>query len=605
MNDQHLPPHSLEAEEAVLGSMMIDSSTIQAVKRIISPIDFFITKHQWIYEAILALSERGDFVDSITIGHELDRAGRSIDKNPTAYLYHLESVVPTSIHAAGYAELIFKLSIKRQVLNFASHIAAESYNGSEPTDLILKSRAILNQISSRVIPVEEKTEQEVYIPSLPDDAAVEYDTSDGAGWFVDAYTSFASSVSPMSPVAFHQTAALWIGGLAIARRLRAAMHFDDVYPNLFVVWVAPSTVWYKTTALNVARRIIGHSFPHLLLSADITPQQLLFSMAGNEPANKLFLTERDVQLWTAGRDFAAQRGMCIDEISGMLSSAGRDYNAGFIEYIMRLYNCESPISRETKTDGYVCVRNAYLSMIGASTPMAVSPTMMNELMWSGGFWPRYIIITPDTSKPAWAEAQETPPPDDLINAVRNLYNNLPMPAWPDQVEAASVVIEPDAMSAWKRYYKACAYDMITPALGYQLNPLYGRLHIQALKAAMIMAALDWGCAERPSTSAPTVRLAHMARGIGFAEEWRHSAHRMIADVTMGESNRFLERVLSMIISAGNAGATVRDIYRPLGKTPIEVESALSQLVQAREVEVFEASSRRGGPRTKRYRRLIW
>jgi hypothetical protein len=608
MNKQVSPtmePHSVDAEEAVLGSVLIDPEALNVVKNTLTRSDFYLEKNGMIWDAMISMSEHSIPIDFLTLIQEMEKRGELAGIGGKSYIAHLMSIVPTSIHAHGYADMVVDKATRRRLLSFCSDIASASYNSHELPDIIHHARQSLNRISTRVISEPEAEDKVCTVPELPDDARVEYNPADGAGWFIDAYTHYAMAISPMSPASFHESAALWIGDLAIARRIKAAMGFDDVYPNLFVAWVAPSTVWHKTTSLNVARRLISRTFSHLLLSSDITPQQLLSSMAGVEPSNKLFLTEKDVALWNAGRGFAAQRGMCMDELSGMMATSGRDYNAGLIEYLMRFYNCEDTTPRETKADGLIVVRNAYLSLISASTPLAMSPSMLNETLWSGGWWPRFALITPETGKPDFVDVEtEAEEPQDLITALQRLYNRLPVPTWPDTLDAKSVIIEPDAMRAWKRYFKAVSYDMVTETLDHRLNPVYGRLHIHALKAAIIMATLDWGCEKDVTCAVPVVRLPHLARAIQIAESWRSSAHRLLADVTMGEANRFLQRVLAAVISSGQHGITLRDLYKSLSKPPFEVENALNQLMSTTEVETFEGRNSKGGPKSVRYRRAI-
>lgn len=137
-------------------------------------------------------------------------------------------------------------------------------------------------------------------------------------------TTHARTVSPMTPDLFHQSAALVLASTAIARRLVLRMFYGDVFPNLFVLWLAVTTLWRKTTALDVARKIVRAVFPHLLFAQETTSEALLSDMAGNEPANFGKMSMGDLELWQAERNFAAQRGLIADEMSGTLAGAGYD-----------------------------------------------------------------------------------------------------------------------------------------------------------------------------------------------------------------------------------------------------------------------------------------
>lgn len=602
----HDLPHNIDAEEGVLGSILIDQEAMREVKDIVPDSSYFhIARNGLVYAAMLDMFNRGDQIDMLTVKHELDQRDVFVDRNVAAFLSHLISATPTSIHARGYAQIVADMAAKRQLINVASIIAERSFNGQSPIEVINHGRQLLNSVASRVVEQEDEPSSAPAIPALPDNARVEYDPADNAGWFIDMYTNYASGIAPMTPISFLESSALWLGSLAIARRVCAPMDFGDIYPNLFIVWVAASTIWHKTTALNVMCKIISRAFPHMLMSADVTPEQLLSSMAGEEPANKLYLAERDVQLWTAGRNYAAQRGICMDELSGMMSLANRDYNAGMIEYLMRLYNCEDLIQRERRAQGLAVVRGSYFSFLSASTPMALAPSLLIDTLWENGWWPRCALLTPEIDRPEFTDSTESGNADEIITTIQRMYNRLPAPVWPDGVESRPAIIESDAMAAWKRYYKATNHDMIVDGgLDYRLIPAYGRLHIHALKMALIMATLDWGCGKKALGPTPVVSMSHMARAITIAESWRASAHRLLSSITTSAENRFMQRVLTYVIGAGVNGITLRDIYKNIGRPPLEVERALNQLIMTGEIEVFEYGSRRGGPRRPRYRRVV-
>ena len=84
----------------------------------------------------------------------------------------------------------------------------------------------------------------------------------------------------------------------------------------FIVWVAPTTLFRKTTALEVARKMALKLMPHLLTVQDATPEAMLADLAGREPLHFDLLREADQALWKRGRNFAAQKGWILDEVLG-------------------------------------------------------------------------------------------------------------------------------------------------------------------------------------------------------------------------------------------------------------------------------------------------
>ena len=204
---------------------------------------------------------------------------------------------------------------------------------------------------------------EANMPDLPQTAQLAPDLLQArqeAGKWLNDYLAYAADVSERTPRLFHEAIGLWTGSLAIARRLRLRLRHGDVYPNLYVLGVAPTTLYAKSTALEIASRLIHESFPHLLFANDFTPEAMLADLAGREPANlnSADLTERDRDLWLQGRHFAAQRGLIAEEASALLAGLRRDYMTGMAELLLRLYDCPDLYRRNTRGAGFIVVRKA-------------------------------------------------------------------------------------------------------------------------------------------------------------------------------------------------------------------------------------------------------
>ena len=92
------------------------------------------------------------------------------------------------------------------------------------------------------------------IPPLPASAALDPSLAAGASAWLDTYVAYASSVCPMLPPCFHESAALWLASVAVARRLYVPMSGRPVYPNLFVAWIVPGSFYEATAAFALAPR---------------------------------------------------------------------------------------------------------------------------------------------------------------------------------------------------------------------------------------------------------------------------------------------------------------------------------------------------------------
>ena len=140
MYTERVPPHDLEAEEAVLGSLVIDGEAILKISPFLRSEDFYRDRNRWCYEACLELFRRAEAIDQATIGHELARLNRLDEVGGHAFLSQVAAVVPTSVHVEHYARIVQRTSVMRQVISAAGEIAALGYEDDPDVEATL-SRA--------------------------------------------------------------------------------------------------------------------------------------------------------------------------------------------------------------------------------------------------------------------------------------------------------------------------------------------------------------------------------------------------------------------------------------------------------------------------------
>jgi len=154
-------PHSVEAEEAVLGSLLIDPESIFRVSPFLHPDDFYIVKHRWVYETCLALHERREPIDFVTVTEELEQRAQLAEMGGPAFISYLINVVPTAIHAEGYGRIVERAAVRRKLLQAASDIAQYAYDeAADVDDTIDKSEQVLFAVSQRrqsrdLLPISE------------------------------------------------------------------------------------------------------------------------------------------------------------------------------------------------------------------------------------------------------------------------------------------------------------------------------------------------------------------------------------------------------------------------------------------------------------------
>lgn len=116
-------PHSVEAEEATIGSILIWPEVIAEVCTIVQAEDFFIVKNAWVFAAIRTLYERGDNIDTLTVSQELRQRGQLDDIGGPAYLLLLSNNTPTHIHVITYANMVARMAYRRRILATCSDMA--------------------------------------------------------------------------------------------------------------------------------------------------------------------------------------------------------------------------------------------------------------------------------------------------------------------------------------------------------------------------------------------------------------------------------------------------------------------------------------------------
>jgi len=133
-----LPPHNVEAEEAVLGSVLLDREDIGRISGVVESRDFYRERNGLILQAMLDLYERSEPVDYLTLVSELDRGQRLEEAGGVAYLSSLLGVVPTPIHAEHYAKIVADSAFMRRLISAGGKIATIGFQNQFATEEALE-----------------------------------------------------------------------------------------------------------------------------------------------------------------------------------------------------------------------------------------------------------------------------------------------------------------------------------------------------------------------------------------------------------------------------------------------------------------------------------
>jgi replicative DNA helicase len=137
VSTEKLPPHDTDAEENAIGSLLIDGAAIHKIATFLQPPDFYNEQNSLVYEACLALYQRDEAIDQITVAQELAHQGKLEVCGGAAYLSHLVSIVATSLHIEHYAQIVYRLSLMRRLINAGNQITAIGYESGPDADTAL------------------------------------------------------------------------------------------------------------------------------------------------------------------------------------------------------------------------------------------------------------------------------------------------------------------------------------------------------------------------------------------------------------------------------------------------------------------------------------
>lgn len=143
-------PQSIEAEQAVLGAMLLDRDAVTTAAEILSVDDFYYEPHRYIYEAILTLFNRGEPTDLLTVSEELKRKGKLEECGSQPYLMKLMETVPSVANIEDYCRIVEEKAILRQLIQVAHQIVNWAYHhDGDLESLIDRAEAALFRVGQR------------------------------------------------------------------------------------------------------------------------------------------------------------------------------------------------------------------------------------------------------------------------------------------------------------------------------------------------------------------------------------------------------------------------------------------------------------------------
>jgi hypothetical protein len=455
-----------------------------------------------------------------------------------------------------------------------------------------------------------------YTPELPRAARLteaEQTAAAGAGTWLDEYTKYANQASPMTPALFHLSYGLSLLSTAIARRVYVRAGDDVIYPNLYMLLIAPSTLYAKTTGLNVALKLLDVAgLNNFLLPTGVTPQSLISELTHRVPPTFNDWVKDDRDEWQKERLFAAQRAWWMDEAASLLDLFKQKNTADLLGLILKLYGCPPRLTASTVGRGRETVRYPYLSICGPTTPAAMRSHLKNYELWGDGLFARFLMVTPDTA-PVDAFYQATlETPSHLAQHLNKLaFQTLQTPKEnitgviqaPPAIQAQ---IQPEVWRKWQAYKSGIFTMLVNKAVPEKLYSLYGRLHTTAIKIAMLLAASD--VVDMAEGNPLVIRPEHWARAQMLTEGYRASLHRLVDDASKpvdDEDQELAEKIISRVTSTdkNTRRELAQSLHMSAGAQRARFDALLNQLLHDGILEERETKPGRGPTTTRIYIRI--
>ena len=153
-----IPPHDIEAEQAVIGSMLTDKEAVAAAIEVLKPEDFYRDDNRIIYEAILSLYSRSEPIDIITLKSELSSMGKFEAVGGLEYLAELPDKVPTTANVEQYIKIVEEKSVLRNLIKTANEIITLGYDQTQEVD------GIIDNAEKKIFEVMQRKNQKGYTP---------------------------------------------------------------------------------------------------------------------------------------------------------------------------------------------------------------------------------------------------------------------------------------------------------------------------------------------------------------------------------------------------------------------------------------------------------
>lgn len=290
---ERIPPQNVEAEESVLGSMLIEAGAVLTASELLTPEDFYKETHRIIFRRMLEMAEAQEAVDMVTLSDKLRATGELERVGGISELARLASFVPTAANVEYYAKIVADKAVMRRLIGAATEIAASAYRGTEDLD------ELLDKAEREIFQVAQRRNRQGYVALK--DVLVE-------------------TLEKLEHLAAHGGETLGVpSGLGDLDRITSGFQPSDL-----IILAARPSVGKSSLAANIARNACFRAdIPVIIFSLEMSKEQVAQRLLCSEaaiPSQKLrngFLDEDEWRRLSTALGRLGEAKIFIDDTPGV------------------------------------------------------------------------------------------------------------------------------------------------------------------------------------------------------------------------------------------------------------------------------------------------
>lgn len=275
--------------------------------------------------------------------------------------------------------------------------------------------------------------------------------------FISEYIAYALACTD-APVSFHLIIVFLLLSAVVGRKIVVRFSHGNVYPNLWIILLGPSSISRKTTAINIGKRVLPPNLHYL--AEESSPEGLISSL-----------------------DLNGIGVLIRDEIGGFLQNLTRQYMKGFKEFLNNLFDCPDKYQRTLRNKEYN-IENACVSILGATTKSRLLRNMNEDDLLSG-FFARFIYILPSLENRKWKPVAHKKEEINVKESMLKFKLQELQEFFSKQKEPIILELDEDALKRYNDWLKEWEDRLMKEENVDAMSSIYSRLSTYAVKFAIL------------------------------------------------------------------------------------------------------------------------